>query len=91
MISYIKANYQNIYILLVSLMIGIWFNGINRIINFCFPGKTLLISIILCIIPITFFLLDDGIISELYNYYNDPNRNNDDAAAIISGASLRTK
>lgn len=70
MMNFIKRKYENLYIILVSLMIGIWFNGIASLINYFFPNKNLIIIIILCTVPIIFFYLDDFSLSELHKIDN---------------------
>ena len=63
-------------------MIGIWFNGIASLINYMIPEKNIYAMLVLCIIPLVFFYLDDSNLNELYKI--DDIR----ASAIINATSI---
>ena len=71
MIKTLKKNFPNIYILVVAIAIAMWFDGINSILHAFLPQnyKT---GIVLCTVALLVFYLDDGNLSELYNY--NPNK-----------------
>lgn len=85
MINYIKNNYKNLYIILVSFMIGLWFNGISKLVHYVFPHKNISEILILLFVPVVFFYIDDNSLSELYNLNNDDtNKNKNIISPIIS-------
>ncbi len=65
-LSYLKKNHQNLYSLLVSLLLALWYNGIAGLINYYMPNRGPLLSFSLLIIPLVVFLSDDGYLDELY-------------------------
>jgi len=71
MIRIIKKNLPNLYIIIVAIAIAIWFQGINFIIN-TYVKPTFKNGVILSIVSLLIFYLDDGNLSELYNY--NPNK-----------------
>ena len=71
MISIIKKKLPNLYIIIVAISIAIWFQGINFIIN-TYIKPTLTNGILLSIVSLLIFYMDDGNLSELYNY--NPNK-----------------
>ena len=80
MLSWIKSQSPNLYIIIVAIAISIWFEGINIIIAHFFKEKTLKIGIIFCLASIMIFYMDDGNLSELYN----PGTSTKAAAAVAS-------
>lgn len=66
---YKKIN-RNLYSLIISLLIALWYNGISGIINYYWPNRGPMISIIFMIIPLILFLTDDGHLDELYTVSN---------------------
>lgn len=66
-LTYCKSNHPNIYSLLVSILLVMWYNGAIGVINFLFPVRGLAISILLILIPITVFLTDDGKLDEMHS------------------------
>ncbi|CAH6421005.1 Hypothetical protein KVN_LOCUS99 [uncultured virus] len=76
MIKYIKTEHQNLYIILISIFIAFWFIGITDLIRYFLPNRTILTSIILCIIAILFFLSDDSELSELHEITQEPDNKN---------------
>lgn len=71
MISIIKNKFPNIYIIIIAISIAMWFQGINFIIN-TYVKPTFRNGIILALVSLLIFYLDDGSLSELYNY--NPNK-----------------
>lgn len=65
-LSYYKKHNSNLYSLIVSLLLALWYNGITGILNYYLPNRGLFISTFLLVIPITIFLTDDGHLDELY-------------------------
>ena len=66
---FLKYKYKNLYIILVSLLIAVWFNSIYRILNSIIPSNApLYIPIIMCIFVIFIFYADNRLIDELYRY-----------------------
>ena len=63
----IKQNLPNLYILIVAVAIAMWFQGVNFIINRYVP-PTVINGLILCIVSLLIFYMDDQSLSELYNY-----------------------
>lgn len=66
-LTYLKNNNGNIYSLVVSALLITWYNGLVGILNFIFPERGILISLLLALIPILIFLTDDGNLDELYS------------------------
>lgn len=65
-LSYYKKYHQNLYSLIVSLLLATWYNGVSGLLNYYLPNRGPFISIILLIIPLFIFLMDDGKLNELY-------------------------
>jgi hypothetical protein len=66
-LSYYKKNNPNIYSLLVSFFLAVWYNGISGLLNYYFPVRGISLSILFLIIPLMIFLTDDGQLNELYS------------------------
>lgn len=66
-LTYLKKNNGNIYSLMVSILLISWYNGLVGILNFFFPGRGLLVALLLVVIPLLVFLTDDGNLDELYS------------------------
>tara|TARA_B100000242_G_C43054984_1_gene493533 strand:- start:8052 stop:8315 length:264 start_codon:yes stop_codon:yes gene_type:complete len=84
MIADLKRNNKNVYTLLVALAVSCWFEGITRIIRTFVPidTNTLRNGLVMCSLSLLIFYMDDGNISELYNY--DVNDSNKYAAAVAA-------
>lgn len=65
-LSYYKKNNPNIYSLLVSVLLAVWYNGISGLLNYYWPSRGPTLSIIFLCIPLIVFLTDDGHLDELY-------------------------
>ena len=65
-LTYFKKNNSNIYSLIISVLLCLWYNGISGLINFYAPIRGLELSLVLLIIPLVIFLSDDGHLDELY-------------------------
>jgi hypothetical protein len=63
----LKHNKPNLYSLLISLMLSLWYNGVSGMLNHFVPDRGFKISLILLLLPLLFLLSDDGSLSELYN------------------------
>tara|TARA_E500000178_G_C17021787_1_gene755984 strand:- start:1114 stop:1377 length:264 start_codon:yes stop_codon:yes gene_type:complete len=84
MIADLKRNNKNLYTLLVALAVSCWFEGITRIIRTFVPidTNTLRNGLLMCSLALLIFYMDDGNISELYNY--DVNDSNKYASAVAA-------
>ena len=80
MISFLKKNCPNIYIIIVALAIGIWFEGLSILTESIYPGKHISKGVVLCSIALLILYLDDGSLSELYSI-DSVNQNTKYAAA----------
>ena len=84
MLADLKRNNKNVYTLLVALAVSCWFEGITRIIRtfVSIDTNTLRNGLVMCSLSLLIFYMDDGNISELYNY--DINDSNKYAAAVAA-------
>ena len=79
MLHIIKKKCPNVYIIIIAIAIGVWFQGINFIIN-AYVKPTVRNGILLSVISLFIFYMDDYSLSELYNYNpknNDYGKNKD--------------
>ena len=65
-IAYFRKRHHTIYSLIVSVLLALWFNGISGILNYYLPDRGLYLSLLLAIIPLIIFIVDDGNLDELY-------------------------
>ena len=65
-LTYYKKHNPNIYSLLVSLLLALWYNGISGLINYYWPNRGPSMSVIFLMLPLIVFLTDDGHLDELY-------------------------
>jgi hypothetical protein len=91
-LTYYKKNNPNLYSLLVSLLLALWYNGISGMLNYYWPSRGPKISIIFLVIPVILFLTDDGQLDELYatpgiNYPISMKENNQNIIPGIVAAS----
>ena len=63
-LTYYKVTNPNLYSLIVSVLLAVWYNGVYGLLNYYFPHRGLGISLILLMIPLIVFLSDDGELSE---------------------------
>lgn len=70
MISFLKKKCPNIYIIIVAIAIGIWFEGLSILTDCVYPGKHISKGLVLSSIALLIFYLDDGSLSELYSIEN---------------------
>lgn len=77
-IAYYRKHHHTIYSLIVSVLLALWFNGITGLLNYFLPDRGLYLSLLIALIPLIIFLIDDGNLDELYK---PPER----AYAAISG------
>ena len=70
--THIKKNYTNVYIVIVSIVVAMWFKSLHRIIDIVFPYyKSILSNLIIIIICTVILLLGDGSLDEIYSYDED--------------------
>jgi hypothetical protein len=68
MIKYLKNNYPNIYVIIISISIVIWFYSITGLIQkFTNNSKRIEVYITLIIISLSIMYFDDFSFSELYD------------------------
>ncbi len=79
MLKIIKKEFPNLYIIIISLAIAIWFSGCSRLID-NLVDDTLKSGILLCSLSLFILYLDDGKLDELHDKDNNVNT----AAAIMS-------
>jgi len=87
MFTNLKASMPNIYIIIVAISISLWFEGVGIIIRHFIPSRELSAGIIMISIALCVFLLDDGNLSELYNF--EPNKDKLTRHAPAASASRR--
>jgi len=67
MLHILKKTNPNLYIIIVAIATAMWFQGINFIINI-YVSPTLRNGILLSLVSLFIFYMDDYSLSELYNY-----------------------
>ena len=72
MLDILKLEYPNIYILMVSVAMSLWFYGLNLIIG-RYVKNNLRTGLVMCSLVVLFFYIDDNSLSELYNIKSDKN------------------
>tara|TARA_Y100000389_G_scaffold190683_1_gene215789 strand:- start:245 stop:508 length:264 start_codon:yes stop_codon:yes gene_type:complete len=82
MINHLKTHLPNVYIIVVAVAVSLWFEGINTILRNYIPKNNLNYGILMCVIALAVFYLDDGSLTELYNYNQSSSTSK--APAIIS-------
>lgn len=65
-LTYYRKNHPNLYALIVSVLLSLWYNGLTGIFNHYFPNRGPVLSLIFLIIPLAVFLGDDNKLDELY-------------------------
>lgn len=66
----LKSTYPNIYIVMISVLVTVWFQGMIRIIRKLFPDKGMKNSLMLMIVPALILYFGDGRLDEIYNFEN---------------------
>ena len=69
-ISYVKKHNPNLYSLMTSLLLALWFNGVSGILHELIPNKNTNTYLLLMAFPLFIFLLDNGKLDELYHIPN---------------------
>ena len=87
MISLLKKKFPNIYIVLVAVAIGIWFDGLSILVQKIYPGDSISKGIVLCSIALLILYMDDGSLSELYSH--DGSNKNKTTKYAAASASYR--
>ncbi|ARF09943.1 hypothetical protein Indivirus_6_9 [Indivirus ILV1] len=65
-LTYYRNHHQNLYALIISVLLSLWYNGLTGIFNYYFPNRGPALSLIFLIIPLAIFLGDDNKLDELY-------------------------
>lgn len=73
MLSYLRKYHRNIYSIIISFLLAVWFNGVSGLVTIWFPHKNVIISLMLMIIPILILMTDDGTLNAMYLYENNAN------------------
>lgn len=66
----LRNKYPNTYIVIISVLVTLWFQGMTRIIDKLFPNKSLKINMWLMVIPLLLMYFGDGRLEEIYNFEN---------------------
>jgi hypothetical protein len=82
MLNILKKQYPNIYVIIISLAVALWFSGCNRLIDHFSPNNVEN-GLLLCVISLIIVYMDDGKLNELHNA--DDNTTSRNAAAILTG------
>lgn len=69
-----RSKFPNLYIICISTLVTIWFQGMSRIIDKLFPFKNIYKNMGLMIIPALLLYFGDGRLDEIYNFENLPSR-----------------
>jgi hypothetical protein len=87
-IAYFRQHHHTIYSLIVSLLLVLWYYGVTGILNHFMPERGLYLSILIAVIPLTIFIIDDGNLDELYK---QPNKNYPAIATTMNLADIPEK
>ncbi len=85
-LTYYKKHNPNMYSLLVSFFLALWYNGISGLLNYYWPNRGPALSVIFLLVPLLIFLTDDGHLDELYKSSSD-GKSNTNANVIVSSTS----
>lgn len=66
----IRERYPNGYIIIISILVTLWFQGMTRIIDKLFPNKSFRLNVCLMIVPVILMYFGDGRLEEIYNFEN---------------------
>jgi hypothetical protein len=64
---WVRNRYPNIYIVFISILVSIWFQGMFRILEKTFPNK-FNINICMMLIPLILLYFGDGRLEEIYRF-----------------------
>lgn len=68
MIKQLKQHMPNIYIIVVAIAVSLWFEGVSTILRTYVPKNNLQYGMMMCVVSLAIFYLDDGSLTELHNY-----------------------
>ena len=63
----IRDSYPNIYIIIISIIVTMWFQGMTRIADNLFRNTTKN-NLIMMIVPVLLLYFGDGKLDEIYNF-----------------------
>lgn len=66
--NFLKANYPNVYIIIISGLITTWFSYFNQIISYYFPKSGIRTKWLIFICVTLLLYLGDGSLNELYAF-----------------------
>ena len=90
-LTYYKYTKPNIYALMVSVLLALWYNGISGLFNYYFPDKGPILCLVFLLIPLIIFLTDDGKLDELYKIGDaNPDVASNLAAVNVAAATIGT-
>ena len=84
MLKNLKSAMPNLYIVIVAISISLWFEGLGILIRHCITGKDVPSGLLMCGIAISVFLMDDGNLTELYNYTPTNDKLTRHAPAVVA-------
>lgn len=64
-----REAFPNLYIVIISFLVTLWFQGMTRVIEKWFPNKTN-VNVWLMIVPVLIMYFGDGRLEEIYNFEN---------------------
>ena len=59
--------YPNLYIVMISFLVSLWFQGMFRLVDKYFPS-TQKTNILLMVVPVIIMYFGDGKLEEIYNF-----------------------
>ncbi len=70
----LRSKYPNLYIICISIIVTLWFQGMSRLIEKMFPDKSNYTNMLLMLVPALLLYFGDGRLDEIYNFENLPSR-----------------
>lgn len=64
----IRDRYPNVYIVLISIIVTVWFQGMVRIIEKLVPDNSFKTNLVLMVVPIILLYCGDEKLDEIYNF-----------------------
>mmetsp|Transcript_244 Transcript_244/g.436 ORF Transcript_244/g.436 Transcript_244/m.436 type:complete len:96 (-) Transcript_244:131-418(-) len=89
MLTYLKTRFPNVYILIVSISIALFFEGISRIVNELLPSS-LLSGICLSTFSLAILYFDDFQLSELYSLDSQNDESSTTTTRTASAMEMKT-